>query len=41
MTELLGHVGREPTWAALAFLITPDDRLGDLAPLTVLRGKDE
>jgi hypothetical protein len=41
LTELLGHIGPEPTWAALAFLITPDDRLEDLTPLAVLRGKDE
>ena len=41
LTELLGHIGREPAWAALAFLVTPDDRLGDQAPLAVLRSKDE
>ena len=41
LTELLGHIGREPAWAALAFLVTPDDRLGDEAPLAVLRSKDE
>jgi hypothetical protein len=41
LTELLGHIGREPTWAALAFLVTPDDRLGEQAPLAVLRGKNE
>ena len=41
LAELLGHIGREPAWAALAFLVTPDDRLGDQAPLAVLRSKDE
>jgi hypothetical protein len=41
LPELLGHIGREPTWATLAFLVTPDARLGELAPLAVLRGKDE
>lgn len=41
LTELLGHIGREPTWAALAFLVTPDNRLGDLTPLAVFRSKDE
>jgi hypothetical protein len=41
LTELLANIGREPTWATLAFLVTPDDRLGELAPLAVLRGKDE
>src|ERR1700722_9390793 len=41
LTELLGHIGREPTWATLAFLVTPDDRLGDQAPLAVLRSKNE
>jgi hypothetical protein len=41
LTELLGHIGREPAWATLAFLVTPDDRLGELAPLAVLRSKDD
>jgi hypothetical protein len=41
LTQLLGHIGRGPTWATLAFLVTPDDRLGELAPLAVLRGKNE
>jgi hypothetical protein len=41
LSELLSQTGHEPTWAVLAFLVTPDDRLGDLAPLAVLRTKDE
>jgi hypothetical protein len=42
LAEVLGQMGQEPLpWAALAFLITPDDRLGELSPLEALRRKDE
>ena len=38
---MLSHVGREAPWAALAFLLTPDDRLQEPSPLAVLRSQDE
>jgi hypothetical protein len=41
LAEVLGQIGPGNTWAALAFLITPDENLGDLSPLDALQCKDE
>jgi hypothetical protein len=41
LAEVLQEIGLDHPWAALAFLITPDDRLDQLSPLDALRGADQ
>lgn len=40
LAEVLPEIGLDHPCAALAFLITPDDRLDQLSPLDALRGAD-
>ena len=39
--EVLEEMGTDSVWAMLAFLITPDDRLGKRSPLTALQHKEQ
>ena len=38
--DILVWFSRERPWGALAFLLTPDDRLGGLAPLDALKRRE-
>jgi hypothetical protein len=40
LPEILGARGLQHPWAALAFLVTPEDQLGGRSPLEALRRKD-
>jgi hypothetical protein len=40
LDEVLQDIGLDRPWAALAFLMTPDDQLGNLSPLTALQRND-
>jgi hypothetical protein len=40
LAEILGQFGLQRSWAALAFLVTPDDQLGGLSPLKALQRND-
>jgi len=40
LADVLTWFGRERPWGALAFLLTPDDQLGGLAPLEALKRRD-
>ena len=40
LADILGQFGQQRSWAALAFLVTPDDQLGGLSPLQVLQQND-
>jgi DNA-directed RNA polymerase specialized sigma24 family protein len=40
LTEILAQFGPQRSWTVLAFLVTPDDRLGALSPLEALQKKE-